>query len=129
MRTSLVNIARRLELSPSTVSRALNDYSDVASDTRELVQRAALKLDYQPSSAARDLRRGRTDRIATAIETVLAQPDLMRKPAEIRRRELLATDAGAARIRIAGGCGAAPSGRQRGKRVAHYIFRRRQSMR
>ena len=66
-------------------------------------------------SAARDLRRGRTDRIATAIETVLAQPDLMRRRAEIRRRELLATDAGAARIRIAGGCGAAPSRRQRGK--------------
>ncbi len=37
-------------------------------------------------SAARDLRRGRTDRIATAIETVLAQPDLMRRLGENARK-------------------------------------------
>ncbi len=41
MATSLVDIARQLELSPSTISRALNGYSDVASDTLELVLRVA----------------------------------------------------------------------------------------
>ena len=69
MATSLVDIARRLDLSPSTVSKALNGYRDVASDTRELVLRAALELDYQPSSAARNLRRGRTDRIGLFLNT------------------------------------------------------------
>ena len=69
MATSLADIARQLELSPSTVSKALNGYRDVASDTRELVLRAALELDYQPSSAARNLRRGRTDRIGLFLNT------------------------------------------------------------
>ncbi len=69
MAASLTDIARRLELSPSTVSKALNGYRDVASDTRELVLRAALELDYQPSSAARNLRRGRTDRIGLFLNT------------------------------------------------------------
>ncbi len=41
----------------------------MASDTRELVLRAALELDYQPSSAARNLRRGRTDRIGLFLNT------------------------------------------------------------
>lgn len=69
MATTLVDIARQLELSPSTVSKALNGYRDVASDTRELVLNAARELDYQPSSAARNLRRGRTDRIGLFLNT------------------------------------------------------------
>ncbi|MCE2488590.1 MAG: LacI family DNA-binding transcriptional regulator [Anaerolineae bacterium] len=71
MPTSLTDIARQLELSPSTVSKALNGYRDVSSDTRELVLRAALELGYQPSSAARDLPRGRTDRIGLFLNTAL----------------------------------------------------------
>jgi len=71
MVTSLVDIARRLELSPSTVSKALNGYRDVAVDTRELVLRAALELDYQPKTAARNLRRGRTDRIGLFLNTAI----------------------------------------------------------
>ena len=69
MATSLADIARQLDLSPSTVSKALNGYRDVASETRELVLRAALELDYQPSSAARNLRRGRSDRIGLFLNT------------------------------------------------------------
>lgn len=69
MPTSLTDIARQLDLSPSTVSKALNGYRDVAGDTREMVLRAALELDYQPRSAARDLRRGRTDRIGLFLNT------------------------------------------------------------
>ena len=71
MRPSLTDIARQLQLSPSTVSKALNGYRDVSSDTRELVLRAALELDYQPRSAARDLRRGRTDRIGLFLNTAI----------------------------------------------------------
>ena len=89
MATSLIDIARQRELSPSTVSKALNGYRDVASDTRELVLRAALELDYQPSSAARNLRRGRTDRIGlflnTSIEYVsITSPASFRAPYAIR---------------------------------------------
>lgn len=100
MPTSLTDIARQLQLSPSTVSKALNGYRDVSSDTRELVLRAALELDYQPRSAARDLRRGRTDRIGlflnTAIEYVVDYlsgiiPGAVRRAQECGKRLLIHT--------------------------------------
>lgn len=65
-RRDLVSIARLAQhcgLSEGTVSRALNNYPDIAKKTRERVQNAADKLGYRPSSYARGLARG-------VIETV-----------------------------------------------------------
>lgn len=47
-------------LSVSTVSKALNGYPDVSSETRELVRSTAAKLGYRPSAIARGLKMGRT---------------------------------------------------------------------
>ena len=47
-------------LSVSTVSKALNDYSDVGDDTRALVRRKAEELGYHPNAIARSLKMGRT---------------------------------------------------------------------
>lgn len=69
MSATIHDIAQRLNLSNSTVSKALNGYSDVALTTRELVQKMALELGYQPSAAARNLRRGRTDKIGLFLNT------------------------------------------------------------
>lgn len=63
MAVTIRDIAQHLNVSVSTVSRALNGYEDVASKTRQRVVDAAAELDYYPSAAARDLRRRRTDRI------------------------------------------------------------------
>ncbi|MCP5099367.1 MAG: LacI family transcriptional regulator [Chloroflexi bacterium] len=63
MSVTIEELSRRLGISVSTVSKALNDYADVSAATKERVLAAARELDYQPSSAARNLRRGRTDKI------------------------------------------------------------------
>ena len=63
MAIKIWDIAKHLDLSISTVSRALNGYDDVAEKTRQRVFDAAAELGYSPSATARDLRRRRTNRI------------------------------------------------------------------
>jgi len=56
-------VAKRLGLSITTVSRALDGYDDVADRTRARVIRTAREMGYVPSRAARQLRRQRADAI------------------------------------------------------------------
>jgi LacI family transcriptional regulator len=60
---SLKKIAEELNLSLTTVSRALNGYPEVAQSTRKAVQEAAARLQYQPDARARGLALGRADAI------------------------------------------------------------------
>lgn len=58
MREKSVNLkalAAHLGLTVSTVSRALNNYSDISPDTRERVKQAADQLGYRPNQNARRL--------------------------------------------------------------------------
>lgn len=64
MPITIRDVARRLSLSITTVSRALDGYDDVAEDTRQLVVRTAKEMGYIPNRAARQLRRKRTDTLA-----------------------------------------------------------------
>ncbi|MCB9454245.1 MAG: LacI family DNA-binding transcriptional regulator [Anaerolineaceae bacterium] len=63
----IADISKDLGLSISTVSKALNGYPDVSDATRELVMQRARELGYQASASARNLRRGRTDKIGLLI--------------------------------------------------------------
>ncbi|MEM7575153.1 MAG: LacI family DNA-binding transcriptional regulator [Bacteroidota bacterium] len=54
------DIARQLELNPSTVSRALNNHKAVSKRTRELVHAKARAMNYQPNHIAAALRKGRS---------------------------------------------------------------------
>ena len=63
MSVTIEDIAQHLNLAISTVSKALNDYSDVSQKTKDRVLAAARELEYHPSAAARNLRRRRTDKI------------------------------------------------------------------
>lgn len=69
MSIKIHDIAKHLNLSNSTVSKALNGYHDVSMTTRELVTKTAREMGYQPSAAARNLRRGRTDKIGLFLNT------------------------------------------------------------
>lgn len=62
-------LARDLNLSIGTVSRALNDRPDVNEDTRARVKEAALRAGYVPDQSGRSLRKGRTGMIAAIIPT------------------------------------------------------------
>ncbi len=63
MPINIRDVARRLSLSITTVSRALDGYDDVAEETRLLVVNTAQEMGYIPNRAARQLRRKRTDTI------------------------------------------------------------------
>ena len=63
MPVTIREVAHRLNLSITTVSRALDGYEDVAEETRQLVIRTASELGYVPNQAARQLRRQRSDTI------------------------------------------------------------------
>ena len=63
-------------MSVATVSRVLNDYSDVSASTRERVLKVARELDYTPSAAARTLVMQRSRVIGVLLETGEGHPDL-----------------------------------------------------
>jgi DNA-binding LacI/PurR family transcriptional regulator len=63
MPVTIKDIAAELGLSISAVSKALNDYPDIAPETRQLVKETALRMGYQPSAAARSLRTRKTNTI------------------------------------------------------------------
>lgn len=54
------DISIKCGLSVATVSKALNNYSDVSEGTRELVKRTAREMGYFPNSLARALKTNRT---------------------------------------------------------------------
>src|SRR5512146_2103503 len=69
MTVTIRDLAEKLNLSITTVSRALDGYSDVAEETRQRVVGAAQEMGYVPSYAARQLRRKRSDAIGYILPT------------------------------------------------------------
>ena len=57
---TLLELAKRLDLSPSTVSRALNGRHRISEETRNRVRALAEKLEYQPNPSAKRLRESKT---------------------------------------------------------------------
>ena len=66
---TLKDLAAKLGLSITTVSRALAGYDDVAESTRLRVLQAAEEMGYVPDVTARRLRKGRTDTIGFVMPT------------------------------------------------------------
>ena len=64
---TLKQLANRLDLSQTTVSRALNGYSDVSESTRQRVITAANTLNYRPNPIATRLATGRSRAIGHVI--------------------------------------------------------------
>lgn len=54
-RMTIKDVAKAAGVSITTVSRALNGYSDVSQKTRERIQETAIKLNYAPDINARAL--------------------------------------------------------------------------
>ncbi len=61
MGVTIRDVAKKLNLSITTVSRALDGYDDVAEETRQLIIQTAHEMGYAPNQAARQLRRQRSD--------------------------------------------------------------------
>ncbi|GAB2644334.1 LacI family DNA-binding transcriptional regulator [Emticicia sediminis] len=69
---TIVDVAKVLGVSPSTVSRALNNSSEINENTRQEIIRVANELDYRPNLLAQSLHRGETHTIGVVI------PDIQR---------------------------------------------------
>jgi LacI family transcriptional regulator len=66
---TLKDLAAKLDLSITTVSRALAGYDDVAEATRQRVLQAAEEMGYVPDVTARRLQKGRTDTLGFVMPT------------------------------------------------------------
>ena len=64
---TIKDLAQILQISPSTVSRALRDQPDISEETKRRVKNLAEELDYQPSSIALGLVNRRTNTIGVVI--------------------------------------------------------------
>ncbi len=65
--TTVHDIARELNITASTVSRALNDHPRISDATKKVVLQVAKRMGYQPHRIAAALRNGRSNIIGVII--------------------------------------------------------------
>ncbi|MCP1638439.1 DNA-binding LacI/PurR family transcriptional regulator [Streptococcus gallinaceus] len=65
--TSISDIAKKVGVAKSTVSRVLNNHPHVSVETRRKVLAAMSELDFAPNQVARDLARGKTFKVGVVI--------------------------------------------------------------
>ncbi|MBA4300867.1 transcriptional regulator, LacI family [Algoriphagus alkaliphilus] len=68
---TIKDIARELNVSTSTVSRALKDYPGISDETKRKVKELAEKMDYRPNAIALSLRKSRSFTIGVIIPEVV----------------------------------------------------------
>lgn len=69
-RTTIKDIAKKLNISPSTVSRALSDHPDINIETIERVKTAAIELEYFPNSVAQSLQKKHANIIGVLVPEI-----------------------------------------------------------
>lgn len=68
---TIVDIAKALNISKSTVSRALHEHSDINEQTRQAVLNMARQLDYQPNLLAQSLVKSKSNTIGIIVPEFL----------------------------------------------------------
>lgn len=69
-KTTIKDIALKLQVSTSTVSRALNNHPDISPHLTEKIKETAKLLHYRPSTAALQLKRGTNKTIALILPEI-----------------------------------------------------------
>lgn len=69
-RTTITEIANELGVSPSTVSRALNNHPAIRKKTKKAVVKLAKKLNYQPNLLALNLLKKKTNTIGVIVPEI-----------------------------------------------------------
>ncbi len=64
---TIKDIAKKIGVSPSTVSRALKDHPDISEKTRKEIQELAKELHYRPNSIALSLRQNKSNVIGVIV--------------------------------------------------------------
>jgi DNA-binding LacI/PurR family transcriptional regulator len=65
--TTLKDIAKKLDVSITTISKALNNHPDISAERRKQILELASEMQYFPNTIASNLRKGRTRFIAIII--------------------------------------------------------------
>lgn len=68
-KTTITDIAKKLNVTPSTVSRALDNNPRISDTTKTAVWEMVKKLNYQPNSIASALRKGKSNTIGVIVPT------------------------------------------------------------
>jgi LacI family transcriptional regulator len=69
MSVRIKDIAKKVNRSITTVSRALNDYDDVSPETKQLILETAKEMGYSPNTYAQRLQKQKTETIGLVIPT------------------------------------------------------------
>jgi LacI family repressor for deo operon, udp, cdd, tsx, nupC, and nupG len=69
-RTTIYDIAKKLNLNASSVSRALSNNSNVSDATRKLILKTAKELNYKQNSLASNLRKGHNQTIGVIVPRI-----------------------------------------------------------
>jgi LacI family repressor for deo operon, udp, cdd, tsx, nupC, and nupG len=69
-RTTIHDIAKKLNLNASSVSRAMSGSNKVSEETRKLIMDAAEELNYKPNSLAANLRKGANQTIGVIVPRI-----------------------------------------------------------
>lgn len=64
MRVTIKDIARKVGVTPATVSMVINNSPKISPETRERVQKAIKEMNYRPNFTGRSLVKGKTNNIA-----------------------------------------------------------------
>lgn len=67
---TILDIAKHLGIAPSTVSKALNNKSDINFETKNLIVKLANDLNYKPNHFAKSLSRGNSNTIGVIIPNI-----------------------------------------------------------
>lgn len=67
---TIKDIARALDISPSTVSRALRNHPDISQDTKDMVNQYAKENHYKPNSLALSLRMSKNNTIGVIVPEI-----------------------------------------------------------
>jgi DNA-binding LacI/PurR family transcriptional regulator len=70
MAITIKDIAKRVGVSHTTVSRALHGSALISAETRERIRQAAAEMGYQPSAAARSLRTNRSQVLGVIVSSL-----------------------------------------------------------
>lgn len=68
---TLKDIAKELNLSPSTVSRALNGYPSLSEETIQMIKEYAEKHNYVPNTMAVNFRKNRTSILGMIVPQIV----------------------------------------------------------
>ena len=68
--TTITDIAKKLGISVSTVSRALSDHPDIKADTKKRVKKLAKEFNYKPNPIAQSLKNNRTTIIGVIVPEI-----------------------------------------------------------